>query len=304
MSFTFKGGQSVPPGEELRVPIPATGASVLDVEWSSEGGLDLHFLVEFTQGGPSASETQSLHDEEHCVGNKALTDLEVASPGTCCLVWKNCYVGWLGGTVRKVSYTVSLMSLEERRLREEAQRQRQAALEEEERLRAEAADRARRLVSIQDEIQSGEQILGSTRQAVSEQQASVTAQKREVELLRQKLLASETELAASEELLQTRERELDEAAKQLTGLQSEKAELEALQASSTHEDAAKEEVMEVNINEEGPEKYAEKLEQRSAAIWEAKVKAAEYFDGSGACGAAAAAATAPPGVEQAAVAGA
>eukprot|EP00929_Paragymnodinium_shiwhaense_P042480 TRINITY_DN21975_c0_g1_i1.p1 TRINITY_DN21975_c0_g1~~TRINITY_DN21975_c0_g1_i1.p1 ORF type:complete len:302 (+),score=107.04 TRINITY_DN21975_c0_g1_i1:79-984(+) len=283
MSFTFKGGQVVQAGEDVRVPIPVAEASSLDVEWSSEGGQDLHFVIEFDL--EDSKREQLLSDENSIGGNEK--GLKVGDAGTCILVWKNCYVGWLGGAARKLAYSVSLTSNEELARREEEARRLQAEREAAERRRQEAEAREKRLAALADELQQAERTTQEAQQAVEELTETTTSKRKEINELRQRLQALESDLAADEASLERRRAERLEAVAASKRLQTEKSELlgaqekegEASEARSTSAaEEADDEVKKVDVKEEGREKFTAKLEQRGAAIWDSKVQVDAHHD--------------------------
>mmetsp|Transcript_15082 Transcript_15082/g.34329 ORF Transcript_15082/g.34329 Transcript_15082/m.34329 type:complete len:241 (-) Transcript_15082:138-860(-) len=148
MGFSFKSaGLIISPGGELKLPVAAVEDSVLDVQWSTEGDLEVDFSITFS---PDGGDEQEILAPEKLYTRQSSVPLE--GPGSCLLHWNNCYSGWLGGTARKLSYALELktkteIAEEERRKAEEAeaeQRRLEAIAEEERRLKAEEDARVRR----------------------------------------------------------------------------------------------------------------------------------------------------------------
>mmetsp|Transcript_19424 Transcript_19424/g.35202 ORF Transcript_19424/g.35202 Transcript_19424/m.35202 type:complete len:241 (-) Transcript_19424:141-863(-) len=148
MGFSFKSaGLIISPGGELKLPVAAVEESVLDVQWSTEGELEVDFSITFL---PESGEAKEIVPPEKLFNSQS--SVAVDGPGSCVLTWNNCHSGWLGVAARKLTYALELktkteIAEEERRKAEEEEaekRRLEAIAEEERRLKAEEEALARR----------------------------------------------------------------------------------------------------------------------------------------------------------------
>mmetsp|Transcript_2428 Transcript_2428/g.5198 ORF Transcript_2428/g.5198 Transcript_2428/m.5198 type:complete len:240 (-) Transcript_2428:114-833(-) len=164
MGFSFKSdGLVISPAGELKLPLAAVGESVLEVQWSTEGDLEVDFSITFT---PEGGEEKELQPAERLSSRQSTVPIE--GPGSCVLFWNNCYAGWLGGSARKLSYALTMKT--------------QAEIEEEERLKAEAEEAERKRL---------EQLAEEERRQKAEEEARIRREARESRITELRTAAEE-----------------------------------------------------------------------------------------------------------------
>jgi len=227
MGFSCKSnGFPINPGEKLTFPIAAEELSVLDLQWSSTDAQELDFSLSFTpaEGGDEnvlVMERQTMRQDK----------LDIQGPGNCILEWKNCPIGWFGGSVCTVTYTATLQSkreIEEEQQRvaevEEEQRRKEAELlaaelraQEMERLRVRREEREDKIERYRAEAAESQICLAETRKSLARGAA-------EIARLQEMLAAAEEEHSAEVAMASALETDISTALEAINVLMAEEKE--------------------------------------------------------------------------------